>query len=171
MGRVFAVNVDHMGFATGIKVSELIHQGIRALRYGSFAWVKRSDFLYHVFMSTRHLSAGGSKKNLPDAMLAKAGVMRAMCVPFMLVAYLLGGSLNSGVMAQTAPAAPALGANLPRLGDAGGEDLSPMAEQRLGEMAMREVRRDPDYLDDPEINDWLGQFGQRLVGSVPGGQL
>jgi predicted Zn-dependent protease len=74
-------------------------------------------------------------------------------------------------MAQAVSAAPALGANLPRLGDAGGEDLSPLAEQRLGEMAMREVRRDPDYLDDPEVNDWLGQFGQRLVGSVPGGVM
>ena len=69
----------------------------------------------------------------------------------------------------TVPVPMALGANLPRLGDAGGEDLSPLAEQRLGEMAMREVRRDPDYLDDPEINDWLDAFGQRLVGSVPGG--
>ena len=135
------------------------------------ASVKRSDFLYHVSMSTCHRSAGGSKKNLPGAMLATAGITRAMCLPFMVGALLLGGPLNSGAMAQAVSAAPALGANLPRLGDVGGEDLSPLAEQRLGEMAMREVRRDPDYLDDPEINDWLGQFGQRLVGSVPGGVM
>ena len=150
--------------------------------------MKRSDFLYHVFMSTRHLAAGGSKKHSPSAMVAKAGLKRAMRVSFVLGTALLGGPLNFTAMAHDvlpppvamAPAgtslpaistAPALGANLPRLGDAGGEDLSPLAEQRLGEMAMREVRRDPDYLDDPEINDWLGQFGHRLVGSVPGGVM
>lgn len=151
------------------------------------ASVKRSDFLYHVPMSTRHLAAGGSRKHSPDVSVAKAGLTRAICASFVVVSILLGGPFHLSAVAQNAsppggvtpagpslPAssmAPALGANLPRLGDAGGEDLSPMAEQRLGEMAMREVRRDPDYLEDPEINDWLGQFGQRLVGSVPGGVM
>ena len=62
-----------------------------------------------------------------------------------------------------------LGANLPRLGEAGGDELTPLAEQRLGEMAMREIRRDPDFLDDPEITDWLDSFGHRLLDAVPGG--
>lgn len=151
--------------------------------------MKRSDFLYHVPMSTRHTAAGGSQKQSLSAMVAKLGLTRAMSALALVGAGLLGGSFNFSAMAHdvqlpspvamapagtnlpTLPAAPALGANLPRLGDAGGEDLSPAAEQRLGEMAMREVRRDPDYLDDPEINDWLGQFGHRLVGSVPGGVM
>jgi len=62
-----------------------------------------------------------------------------------------------------------LGANLPRLGDSSGQELSPTAERRLGETAMLQIRRDPDYLDDPEVDDWLNGFGQRLVQAVPGG--
>ena len=38
---------------------------------------------------------------------------------------------------------------LPALGDAASEDLSVGSERRIGEQVMREIRRDPDYLDDP----------------------
>ena len=44
--------------------------------------------------------------------------------------------------------------------------LSPQMEKRLGEAIMREIRtQDPQYVDDPEISDYLNQLGSRLTGS------
>jgi len=57
---------------------------------------------------------------------------------------------------------------LPDLGDAGGGELSLQAERRLGEQVMRDIRRDPSYLDDPEISEYLNALGARLVAASPG---
>lgn len=57
---------------------------------------------------------------------------------------------------------------LPDLGDAGSSELSPQTERRLGVMVMREIRRDPQYLDDPEIAEYLNALGARLVAVAPG---
>src|SRR2546426_1537943 len=55
--------------------------------------------------------------------------------------------------------------SLPDLG--GGETvLSPQLERKIGESIMREIRfRDPTYLDDPEITDYLATVGSRLGGA------
>jgi predicted Zn-dependent protease len=53
------------------------------------------------------------------------------------------------------------------LPDLGGGDtaLSPQLERRIGESIMREIRfRDPSYLDDPEVNDYLATLGSQLTG-------
>jgi predicted Zn-dependent protease len=57
------------------------------------------------------------------------------------------------------------GQTLPDLG--GGDSvLSPQLERRIGESIMREIRfRDPSYLDDAEIIDYLATLGARLSGS------
>ena len=57
------------------------------------------------------------------------------------------------------------GANdLPDLGESARADLSPQLERRIGESIMKEIRqREPSYIDDPEINDYLSQLGRRLV--------
>lgn len=52
---------------------------------------------------------------------------------------------------------------LPRLGDAAADELSPAAERRLGEAIMREIRRDPAYLDDVELSGYLGRLAARLT--------
>ena len=53
---------------------------------------------------------------------------------------------------------------LPELGDSASADLSPLAEQRLGAQIMREIRwRDPAYLRDLEVEDYLNHLGGRLV--------
>ena len=57
---------------------------------------------------------------------------------------------------------------LPDLGDAGSSELSPQTERRLGESVMRDIRRDPEYLDDPEVAEYLNGIGARLVSAVPG---
>ena len=54
--------------------------------------------------------------------------------------------------------------NLPDLGDVASADLSPLAERKLGESIMRDLRwRDPAYLDDPEIEGYVNRLGRRLV--------
>ena len=55
--------------------------------------------------------------------------------------------------------------NLPRLGEAGAEDLSPVAERRLGEAIMREVRRDSAVGDDVEIVDYLNRLASQLTNA------
>ena len=57
----------------------------------------------------------------------------------------------------------AFASNLPDLGDVGFDDLSPAQERQLGEAIMREVRRDPAWLDDPLAEEYINRLGQRLV--------
>jgi beta-barrel assembly-enhancing protease len=56
-------------------------------------------------------------------------------------------------------------AQLPSLGDPAGAELSPAVERKLGDAIMREIRRDPDYLPDPVLTDYLvklmSQLGER----------
>ena len=64
-------------------------------------------------------------------------------------------------LASNAPAA-----GLPDLGDVVGiDDLSPVQERQLGEEIMREVRRDPAWLDDPVVEEYINRLGQRLVAA------
>jgi predicted Zn-dependent protease len=52
---------------------------------------------------------------------------------------------------------------LPSLGDAEGETFGIGAERGLGEQIMREIRRDPAYLDDPVLLDYLRSIWSRLL--------
>jgi predicted Zn-dependent protease len=51
---------------------------------------------------------------------------------------------------------------LPDLGEAAQAEFSPAVERRIGESVMLEIRRDPSWLDDPEINSYLNRLGNRL---------
>lgn len=60
-------------------------------------------------------------------------------------------------------------APLPDLGDAGSSELSLQTERRIGESIMREIRlREPSYLDDPEVTEYLNGLGARLLAAAPG---
>jgi predicted Zn-dependent protease len=84
-------------------------------------------------------------------------------------------ALSAGVLGVLAllPAAP-LGAQatrgadvatgLPSLGD--GADMSIAAERRLGDGIARDIYRDPDYLDDPVLGDYLQSVWQPLLGAA-----
>jgi predicted Zn-dependent protease len=61
------------------------------------------------------------------------------------------------------PGLPGRAQNLPDLGERAQADLSPQQERRIGEQIMREIRRDPDYVDDPEVSAYVQSVGQRLV--------
>ena len=52
---------------------------------------------------------------------------------------------------------------LPALGDSASEDLPVRAERRLGEQIMREVKRDPAYLDDPVLLDYVRSLWHPLL--------
>jgi len=56
------------------------------------------------------------------------------------------------------------GSDLPDLGESSRAELSPQLERRIGESIMNQIRlREPSYVDDPEINDYLARIGRRLV--------
>lgn len=57
---------------------------------------------------------------------------------------------------------------LPDLGETERGGFSAPAERRLGEQIMLDVRRDPAYLDDAEVADYINRIGQRLAAHAEG---
>jgi predicted Zn-dependent protease len=58
----------------------------------------------------------------------------------------------------------ALADDLPDLGESARAEFSPQIERQIGETIMNAIRlREPSYVDDPEINDYLNGLGRRLV--------
>lgn len=58
----------------------------------------------------------------------------------------------------------ATSSSLPSLGD--GQGMSIAAERRLGDRIARDIYRDPDYLDDPVLGDYLQTLWQPLLGAA-----
>ncbi len=57
----------------------------------------------------------------------------------------------------------------PSLGPASAADLTPALERRLGEAIMVDGRRDPDFISDPDISQYLNAMGRRMAANAPGG--
>ncbi len=55
-------------------------------------------------------------------------------------------------------------AQLPSLGDS--YDLTPSAERRIGERIARELFRDPDYIDDPLLGEYVQSLWQPLLAAA-----
>lgn len=55
---------------------------------------------------------------------------------------------------------------LPSLGESASEGLSAAQERKLGDDIMREIRQDPDYLDDPVLQNYLEGAWQRLLAAA-----
>ena len=66
------------------------------------------------------------------------------------------------------PVARAAAQALPDLGGTADATLTPQMERRIGENAMREIRQDPSYVDDPEVTAYLNWIGEKLVAALPG---
>ncbi|MBS0305965.1 MAG: M48 family metalloprotease [Proteobacteria bacterium] len=62
-----------------------------------------------------------------------------------------------------APAHPQV--RLPALGESASQDLSVSDERRLGDQIMREARRDPDFLDDAVLLEYVQSVWQPLVAA------
>ena len=64
--------------------------------------------------------------------------------------------------------APCGAQSLPELGDASSASLSEQQEKTIGNRIMREVRIDKDFIEDPEITDYINALGQRLLAQADG---
>jgi predicted Zn-dependent protease len=62
--------------------------------------------------------------------------------------------------------APCGAQTLPDLGDASSATLSEQQERTIGNRIMREIRVDKDYIDDPEVADYINALGQRLLAGA-----
>jgi predicted Zn-dependent protease len=63
----------------------------------------------------------------------------------------------------------ALAQSLPDLGGPGDAALSPQLERKIGESIVSDIRsRDPTYIEDPEVTDYLGTLGARLTQVMTG---
>ena len=78
----------------------------------------------------------------------------------------LSRRLTAGILA-CALALPSLHAGeLPELGDAASNELSPLMEKRIGRQIMNEIRlREPAYLDDSDIEGYINTLGGKLVAA------
>jgi predicted Zn-dependent protease len=79
---------------------------------------------------------------------------------------MLSWPLSTAVRAQSEPAAPVSSNALPALGDAAAQELSPMAERRLGDRIMRSILRDPDVVDDPLVLEYVNQVWVSLLAAA-----
>ena len=59
---------------------------------------------------------------------------------------------------------PPVQRGLPSLGDAG--EMTPLAERKLGDAVIRELFRDPDYLDDPVLGEYVDGIWRRLLAGA-----
>lgn len=55
---------------------------------------------------------------------------------------------------------------IPELGDASAAVLSPTVERKIGEAIMADAIRDPSFIDDPELLQYLTDMGQRLASQL-----
>jgi predicted Zn-dependent protease len=94
---------------------------------------------------------------LPAPATPRRGRQRAL-VASLALALALGAPPG---LAQT-PAA----VRLPSLGDSASDDLPVGAEKRLGDAILREVRRDPDFLDDPVLLGYVQSLWRPLLAAA-----
>ncbi len=81
-----------------------------------------------------------------------------------LLCALLAAALPLSPMAQSTNAGT--GVRLPTMGDSVSEDLDVAAERKLGDQVMREIRRDPDVLDDPLLLAYIQSIWEPLLAAA-----
>lgn len=80
-----------------------------------------------------------------------------------------GMAVFSGFAAFALVITPAAAqSSLPELGDSSGALVTGQQEKKLGQEAMREIRASGAYLNDPEVNAYLNELGQRILTANPG---
>jgi predicted Zn-dependent protease len=57
----------------------------------------------------------------------------------------------------------------PSIGSLSSTELSPALERKLGEAIMLQGRRDPDFINDPDLSQYLENMGRKLGAYAPGG--
>ena len=82
----------------------------------------------------------------------------------LLTAALLASAPASPALAQAAAPRALAGPGLPSLGDGAGMTVAD--ERRLGDRIAAQIYRDPDYLDDPVLMDYLQSIWQPLIAAA-----
>ena len=80
----------------------------------------------------------------------------------------VSAALSAALVLQALLAAHAQPVGLPSMGAASSAELSPMLERSLGEAIMSQGRRDPTYVDDTELSQYLTTMGRKLAAYSPG---
>ena len=91
--------------------------------------------------------------SLPRSVLARSLALACLTWPL---------ALTSAVQAQGQPA-PIGSSQLPAMGDAAAQSLSPVAERRLGDRIMRSILGDPAVVDDPVTLEYIHDLWQTLL--------
>jgi predicted Zn-dependent protease len=74
------------------------------------------------------------------------------------------GARSGASSGAITPAARAASPQLPNLGD--GSDMTPSDERRMGDRIAREIYRDPDYIDDPVVAEYVQGIWQPLLAAA-----
>ena len=88
---------------------------------------------------------------LPPAAPRARRLLRGLCAGLLMAA-------------QVALPLPAQAQSLPGMGDGG--EMTAAAERHLGDQIARELYRDPDYLDDPVLVEYVQDIWQRLLAAA-----
>jgi hypothetical protein len=145
-------DVDHVRLAVGVEVGQLAH---RRRASGNETKGKR----FGCMIATRSLRAPRICTfqlpcRLPPDRAAPCATCCAAVSPAPApVAVALSGAGGAGD-AQN---------NLPALGDSDSAEFNVGAERKLGDEIMREIRVDPDYIDDPLLLEYLVSVWDPLV--------
>src|SRR5690625_2801950 len=73
------------------------------------------------------------------------------------LALTLAASMLASPLAHSQPV------GIPSMGAASSAELSPALERTLGEAIMEQGRRDPSYMADPDVSQYLTVLGQELA--------
>lgn len=105
---------------------------------------------------------------LPRSRLARpaAAAAHPLRHPLQRLAPLVLAAAVALLGASWPASAPRAQVRLPALGDSVSEDFDILAERRLGDRIMREVRRDPAYLDDPALLEYLHALFDPLLAAA-----
>ncbi len=104
----------------------------------------------HLFLSARRYGQRPRRLPLPLTLMCAA----ALALPV------------HGLRAQTALPSAEAPLRLPSLGESAAQDFTVGTERRLGDEIMAEIRRDPAYLDDPLLLEYVQSLWQPLVDAA-----
>jgi predicted Zn-dependent protease len=152
MGDRLVADVDHMGMAGGVEMGKcLFHGSTRGGEYHSLPCRTAHDDVLNPLRSSLLSLVSPSLASL------KRGLAVILCATLAIAPV--------PALAQPASSATSV-SNLPRLGDAGADTLSPDMERRIGVQIVRQMHRERVIADDPEVADWLNAFAGRLAAST-----
>jgi predicted Zn-dependent protease len=103
------------------------------------------------------VAAAHPQRTTSDRPIAPPRPLRQRAIAGLLGVSLLGSVLSPVAQAQV---------NLPALGDTASQDFNIGTERHLGDAIMRDIRSDPEYLDDPILLEYLQSLWQPLLAAA-----